>query len=139
MNTDNFSSSRRVFLKNSAALAGATLLGTHAVGASAHLTGSDRLKLALIGCGSRGAGAVVNALRADKHVQLVAMADAFADQLAATHNTLLKIPDIKNAVKVPESHMFVGFEGYKEAIALADVDRKSTRLNSSHVKISYAV
>ncbi|GGG79799.1 oxidoreductase [Parapedobacter pyrenivorans] len=121
MNTDNLSSSRRTFLKNSAALAGATLLGTHSVRANGHLSGSDTLKIALIGCGSRGAGAAVNALRADKNVQLVAMADAFADQLATTHSTLLKITDIKDAVRVPESHMFVGFDGYKEAIALADV------------------
>src|SRR5690606_16195188 len=104
MNTDNFFSSRRTFLKNSAALAGVTLLGTHAVRASGHRTGSDTFKIALIGCGSRGAGAVVNALRADKHVRLVAMADVFADQLATTHSTLLKIPDIKDAVQVPESH-----------------------------------
>jgi len=121
MTTDYFSTSRRTFLKNSAVIAGAALLDTHAARASVHLTGTDTLKIALVGCGSRGAGAVVNALRADKHTQLVAMADAFADQLTSTHDTLLKIPDIQHAVNVPESHMFVGFDGYKEAIALADV------------------
>lgn len=121
MNSNDFQSSRRTFLKSSAALAGATILGDISVQASAHLTGSDIIKIALIGCGSRGAGAVVNALRADKQVHLVAMADAFPDKIADTHSTLLKISDIKDAVRVPESNRFVGFDGYKEAIALADV------------------
>ena len=32
-----------------------------------------------------------------------------------------KIEDLRNAVDVPEEHKFVGFDGYKKAIALADV------------------
>ena len=40
-----------------------------------------KLKLALIGCGGRGSGAAVQALTADKNVELVAMADAFADRI----------------------------------------------------------
>src|SRR5690606_18790695 len=89
--------------------------------ANAYVAGDDLLKIALIGCGSRGAGAAVNALRASKNVKLVAMADAFRDKLEVSYNNLLKIEDLQNAVDVPEEHKFVGFEGYKEAIALADV------------------
>jgi len=39
------------------------------------------LKLAVVGCGGRGSGAAVQALTADKDVELVAMADAFQDRI----------------------------------------------------------
>ena len=41
----------------------------------------SKLKLALVGCGGRGSGAAVHALTADDNVDLVAMADAFADRI----------------------------------------------------------
>src|SRR5262245_57052690 len=39
------------------------------------------LRIGIVGCGSRGSGAVVQALRADKNSTLVAMGDLFADRL----------------------------------------------------------
>src|SRR5260221_175547 len=42
--------------------------------------GRDRLRIGLIGCGSRGSGAAVQAVRADKNCKLVALGDAFADK-----------------------------------------------------------
>ena len=38
------------------------------------------IKIAVIGCGGRGTGAVSQAIEADKDVRLVSMADAFKDQ-----------------------------------------------------------
>ena len=113
---------RRDFIINSAAVLGGTLLSAgFPIAASGYVTGGDTIKIALVGCGARGAGAVVNALRADKNVKLVAMADAFRDKLDETFDNLTKIEDIKGAIEVPEEHKFVGFDGYKQAIALADV------------------
>src|SRR5690554_8025949 len=87
---------RRDFIINSAAVLGGTLLSTgFPIRASGYVTGGDAIKIALIGCGARGAGAAVNALRADKNVELVAMADAFRDKLDETFNNLTKIEDIK--------------------------------------------
>jgi predicted dehydrogenase len=43
--------------------------------------GSDELKVALIGCGARGAGAAMQALNTSGPVKLWAMADAFRDRL----------------------------------------------------------
>jgi len=121
MNTERLNSSRRQFLKHSAALAGVTLMGDLAHGASSLSTVDDIITIALVGCGSRGAGAAVNALRADKQVRLVALADAFPDKISETLSTLLRIPDVKDAVQVTEANCFSGFEGYLKAIAQADV------------------
>jgi myo-inositol 2-dehydrogenase / D-chiro-inositol 1-dehydrogenase len=117
------SGSRRNFLKSTATAVGGTIIGSslplHSYG---YFNGSDEtLKVALIGCGSRGTGAAVNALNTKGNVKLVAMADAFRDKLDESYSQLLKIENIKPHVQVPEAHKFVGFDGYKQAIALADV------------------
>lgn len=117
----NYTSSRRHFMKTSSVALGSTLLYQLPVEASAFVAGSDTLKVALIGCGKRGAGAAVQALSADENVKLVAMADAFRDRLDETYDNLKKVGNVKEKVEVPEEHKFVGFEAYKNAIALADV------------------
>src|SRR5690606_13376812 len=121
--THTFNFTRRDFIKGSGIVLGGALAGAALPLASKGATPVDdrQLKIALIGCGARGAGAAVNALRADKNLKLVAMADAFRDKLDETYNNLSKIEDIKSAIDVPEEHKFVGFDGYKDAIALADV------------------
>src|SRR5690554_1072257 len=112
----------KIFINGSGAVLGGTLLGASLpLSASVRVQNDDELKIALIGCGSRGAGAAVNALRASKNVKLVAMADAFRDKLDDSYNNLMKIEDLKDAVDVPEEHKFVGFDAYRKAIALADV------------------
>ena len=49
---------RRVFLARSATLAGATVAGGLDMSRCAHAAGSDVIRIGLIGCGGRGAGAV---------------------------------------------------------------------------------
>ena len=70
--------SRREFVTGSAAAAGSLALA-HV----AHAAGSDEIKLALVGCGGRGTGAVVNAFENKTHsnIRLIALADAFAEPL----------------------------------------------------------
>ena len=108
-------------MKTSTAALGGTLLYRLPVEAGAYVQGSDTLKVALIGCGKRGAGAAAQALSTSKGVTLVAMADAFRDQLDETYENLKKIADIKERIVVSEEHKFTGFDAYKHAIALADV------------------
>ena len=55
--------SRRDFLKTSAAVGGAVAT-TFTAANAVHAQGSDILKIGLIGCGGRGTGAAVNAMRA---------------------------------------------------------------------------
>ena len=107
--------SRRQFLRATAAVSGSVL----ALHRGAHAAGSDILKVGLIGCGGRGAGAARNAINADPGVRLVAMADAFGDRIEEKLKALKKLhPD---RVDVDPSRCFVGFDAYKQLIA-SDVD-----------------
>ncbi len=105
---------RRTFLAQSAA---ATLTAMGAV----HAAGNDTLRVGLIGCGGRGTGAAAQALKADKNVKLVALADAFEDRFTDCWKTLQKDDDVAAKVDVPPERRFVGFEAYRDVIALCDV------------------
>ena len=113
--------SRRAFIGSTAALAGGVLLNPLPVSASAYVAGNDTLKLALIGSGSRGAGAVRDALQTEGPVELIAMADVFRDRIDMSYENLRNNPQIRDSIKVPEEHKFTGLDGYKKAIELADV------------------
>src|SRR5262245_45136350 len=69
------------------------------------------LRVALIGCGGRGTGAVGQALAAAPGAKLVALGDAFADRLeqCLTH---LKGSDLAARVDVPAERRFVGLDAY---------------------------
>lgn len=113
---------RRTFLINStASTIGMTLAQTQM--SSAFYYGNDEIKVAVIGCGGRGTGAAMQALAVKENVVLVAMADAFSDRIESCYKALTsdKNPKIKSRVRVPIENRFAGFEGYKKAIALADV------------------
>ncbi len=113
---------RRAFCKTSALAGGGILAASLPVSASAQVAGSDTLKLALVGCGNRGAGAAIQALSTEFPVQLVSMADAFQDRLDGSLNNIVEeFEGDKKKVKVKDKHKFVGFEAYKAAIDLADV------------------
>ncbi len=62
--------SRRQFLVDSAVLAGTSLASSLAISARAYAAGGDSLKIGLIGCGGRGAGAVVSALTVNPAARL---------------------------------------------------------------------
>jgi predicted dehydrogenase len=106
------SATRRQFLAASATLAAAPTL---------HAGGDDLLKVGLIGCGGRGTKAAMEALRADKNVKLVAMADAFADRLASSLSEIQNKKDVAAKVDVKPDARFVGFNGYKDVIERCDV------------------
>ncbi len=110
--TGDPSSSRRDFLKASSAVAVATGLG---LARSAHAAGSDQIRIALVGCGGRGTGAAVNALKAEPRVKLIAMADAFRDRLDRSLKALPNHVD-KQRVDVPEERKFVGLDAYQKVM-----------------------
>ena len=79
------------------------------------------IKVALIGCGGRGTGAASQALEADPDVRLVAVADVFEDRITECLKSLNeKYPDSER-ININQETSFLGFEGYKNAINLADV------------------
>jgi predicted dehydrogenase len=115
--------SRRSFLKTtSSAMAGGALLGALAPERYAHAAaGSDEIKIALVGCGGRGSGAVGQALSTYPigPVKLIAMADIHPDRLESSLHNLEKTH--AERVDVPKERQFLGFDAYKKAIELADV------------------
>ncbi|WP_143308574.1 Gfo/Idh/MocA family protein [Chitinophaga vietnamensis] len=113
---------RRDFMKQSSLLAGG-LLAMPILSKANYFSGSsDVIKIALIGCGGRGTGAATQALSTKENVQLVAMADAFPDRLADSYNNIKEaLGDKASRVAVKEENKFIGFDAYKQAIALADV------------------
>ena len=112
--------SRRNFLKTSAAVAG-TAVASGLVALQIYAAGSDVLRIGLVGCGSRGSGAVRQALNADENVKLVAMGDAFLDRMQQCLNGLKDNPELAPKISVTPETMFTGFEAYKQVIAHVDV------------------
>lgn len=116
---------RRTFIAQSSAVTGSLLLATRSLAnattsplpapsGAGLAAGNAELRVALIGCGGRGAGAANQALNTVGNVRLVAMADAFADRLEGTHNWLAETHLEK--VDVPAERRFVGFDAYQKAI-----------------------
>ncbi len=86
-----------------------------------HAAGSDLLKVGLIGCGGRGSGAALQALKADANVKLTAMGDAFEDRIQISLQSLSRNQDVAGKIDVPRERQFVGFDAYQQVIA-SDVD-----------------
>ena len=130
MNNDaskNFNKARRHFLRQGTLLAGG-LVAAPLLSKANYFSGADDvIKIALVGCGGRGTGAASQALMSKQNVKLVAMADAFRDNLDNCYKALHSddITDGKGSlaarIDVPEERKFTGFDGYLKAIALADV------------------
>jgi len=106
---------RRHFLKTTAstiaaasALAGVNI--PHVFAAE-----DNTIRLALVGCGGRGGGAVVNALSTPHGpVKVVALADVFEERIKATYENLSK--SFPKAFDVPPDRQFVGFDAYRKAM-----------------------
>lgn len=113
---------RREFVKQTTLLAGGLLAMPILSKANFFSGSSDVIKIALIGCGGRGTGAATQALSTKENVQLIAMADAFPDRLNDSYSNIKEaLGDKASRVNVPEGNKFIGFDAYKQAIALADV------------------
>jgi predicted dehydrogenase len=111
-------SSRREFLRRTGTLAAASALAGVAV-PSVHAAEDNTIRLALIGCGGRGCGAVGDAFWAADGpvkgpVKLHVMADVIDKRLEASHKTLTK--EFGDRIDVPKDRQFVGFDAYRKAI-----------------------
>jgi predicted dehydrogenase len=117
---------RRQFLQVSAASIGSAALLNPAISAGAFAAGDDVIKLALIGCGARGTGAVAQALATPHPLKLWAMADAFPDRLerslaelktgAPSGYNIQKGSGFGDAIDVAPERRFVGMDAYRKAI-----------------------
>ena len=140
-NHDESKSDRRDFLrKGSLLVAGTTALG-YSVPA-VHAAENNTIRLALIGCGDRGTGAVANALNTSSQgpIKLFAMADLHDTQIESKLVALReKYPE---SIDVSDDRKFLGFDAYKKAIDVlkpGDVAMCTTRAYIRPVHVEYAV
>ncbi len=131
--------SRRQFIKHSATVASMAAL-TAGLQAKTYAAGTGAIKIGLIGCGGRGTGAALDALRAAtkviyptdtyhtedavegaraaaRGVHIVALADVFKDRLEHCRRQLQKV-----GMPVSENRCFVGFDAYEKVMQLSDVN-----------------
>lgn len=104
--------SRRNFIKNIAA-AGIAINALPVINVIAQQSAPKRFKVALVGCGGRGKGALGDCIAAAKsigaEIELVAVADFF----------LNRAKEVARGHGVPEERCFDGATGYQKAIASA--------------------
>lgn len=111
------STDRREFCKTAAAASVAAVMPGH-LGFFA--SGSDAIKVGVIGCGGRGTGAALDCLAADPGVEIVALGDLVPDRIESALKTLTgKFPD---RIKVPASRQFTGFDNYLGVCSVPDVN-----------------
>ena len=132
--------SRREFLKHTGRLAAASALARVAL-PHVHAAEDNTIRLAIVGCGGRGSGAVGNALSAPGGpVKLVAMADLFDDKLSRSHKALSD--QFGDKVDVPPDRRFLGFDAYLKAIDClrpGDVVLCTTHAAFRGIQVEYAV
>ena len=133
---------RREFIKYAGAATALSALAVPRVFASA---GADhKLQIALVGCGGRGTGAVVDALTAASYpIKLVAMADVFQhkmdESVTALERQYQATPDL---VHVPDDKKFIGFDAFKhamDALQPGDIVILATPLAFRWVHFQYAI
>lgn len=132
--------SRREFLEVTGKAAALSALAGVAL-PHVHAAVDNTIRLAIVGCGGRGTGAVGNALSAPGGpVKLIAMADVFEDKLARSHQALSD--QFGEKVDVPAERQFLGFDAYKKAIDClkpGDVALLTTHAAFRAMQLEYAV
>jgi myo-inositol 2-dehydrogenase / D-chiro-inositol 1-dehydrogenase len=120
------STDRRGFLQaaatSTAGVVAATTLARHATAVDSkavHQSGSDVIRVGLVGCGGRGSGAAINAMNAGKDIQIVAVGDLFEESVSLARKSLEK--QRPEQFLVDDDHAFVGFDCYKQVID-SDID-----------------
>jgi predicted dehydrogenase len=148
-------STRREFLKTSGKVAVGAALAS-AVARPGYAAEDNTIRVALVGCGGRGTGAVANALATKSGpIKLVAMADLFEERLDRSHEALASaatrvqgsadswITGFAAAqVEVPPERRFIGFDAYQKAMDClkpGDVVILATPVAFRWVHFTYAI
>jgi predicted dehydrogenase len=134
-------SSRRHFLQQTGAAAGGVALAS-SLSPRAYAAEDNTIRLAIIGCGGRGTGAIDNALKTKDQgpIKLYAAADLNQGKIDRTLKLITRRHE--DQVDVPKERQFTGFDAYKKAIdALrpGDVAMCTTRAYIRPVHVEYAV
>src|SRR5262249_12450417 len=113
--TENNPTTRRDFLKTSA-VAGGVLAANLTMLGNVHADGPDEIRVGLVGCGGRGTGAIEQCLRSGRNIKLVAMGDAFRDQLEGCLASLRRNNELREKIDCPAERQFVGLNAYNDVI-----------------------
>jgi predicted dehydrogenase len=106
--------SRREFLTSTSRVAAVSALSGVAL-PHVHAAENNTIELALVGCGGRGTGAVINALSVQNGpVKLVAMADVVPQKMNTSYDKLKT--GFPGQVDVPQDRRFLGLQAFKSAM-----------------------
>ena len=136
---------RRTVLKRGGQVAAVSALAGVSIPNVFAANDDPTIRLALVGCGSRGAGAVLNALQASTEeapIRLHAMADVNEKHIQEKYDAFERRPEAANKIDVPPERRFVGFDGYKNAMDTlrpGDVAIFTTPLAFRAVHFEYAI
>ena len=103
---------RREFLKQTGTAAGVIAAGFPGIISGQTVT--NAVKVGLVGCGGRGSGAAGQALTADPHNELTALADIY-DEIVEQAATRLK-GSTKFGDRVKLTHTYAGLDAYDKVI-----------------------
>ena len=109
--------SRREFIRTSATLGAVTLASP---ASRMFAAGSDKIRIAVIGCGGRGTHDTTNCLNCAENVELVAMGDLFADRMERCRRRLTE--EFGEKVKVTNETCFTGWDAHNKVLAIDEVD-----------------
>jgi len=105
---------RRQFLAQSGKVVAGSVLAGVAL-PRVYAAEDNTIRLALVGCGGRGSGAVANALSSQTGpTKLIAMADIFEDRVTRSYKALSE--QFGERIDVPPDRRFIGFDAYRKAI-----------------------
>jgi len=111
---------RRDFIKTASVASMATLVAAVSGSGGRCASGSDAIRIGVIGAGGRGTGAAIDAVNSSPGVEIVALFDPFQDRIDRSLQTLReKVPD---AVKVTPETCFTGLDGYKKLLAIKKIN-----------------
>lgn len=110
---------RKTFLKSGAVIGAAAALPKWSLGAGA---AGSKIKVALVGCGSRGTGVLTNMIAADQDIEIVALGDLFSDRIDAC---IAKISEFakknypsreREIIKISPEKIFLGMDAIDKVL-----------------------
>jgi myo-inositol 2-dehydrogenase/D-chiro-inositol 1-dehydrogenase len=109
---------RRSFLKGAAAISAITILRpATAFGSKAN----SAIQMGIIGCGNRGTS-VITSMSKNTNINIVAMADLFADQLQTAKEKFNQLNKERGFAEINKSNIYQGSKAYLELLDNKDVD-----------------
>jgi len=112
---DDRSLSRRDFVKLTAAAVPLAAAGyaTATSPARAAEAGPERIRVGVIGCGGRGTGAAIDAVKSSPNIEIHALGDVFQHRI---DSSLKRLAEIGEGLQVTPDRCFVGFDAFQAVI-----------------------